>query len=124
MIRLTYTDRCVPSSFYLSETQVWKRVSAVIKLKCISQKHHLSHVNRKLTEQSFAVPVIFNCLPFRNEPNKLHNINIDKPIYLHVYGLRRAFYLSFVKEDIPNIEKWFDQKELCDLLDILRGCCG
>lgn len=124
MIRLTYTDRCVPSSFYLSETQVWKRVSAVVKLKCFSQKCHLPHLNRNIVEQSFAVPVIFNCLPFKNEPNKLHDINIEKPIYLHVYGLRRAFYLSFVKEDILTIEKWFDQNELCDLLDILRGCCG
>lgn len=123
MIQLTYTDRCIPPSFYQKQTEIWKRVSAVIKRKCISQKYHLPNRNEEFAEQSFAVPVIFTCLPFKNEPNKFHGINIDKPIYLHVYGLRRAFYLAFWKDNVPNIEKWFDEKELWDLLQILRGCC-
>ena len=51
-------------------------------------------------------------------------ISVDKPVYLHVYGLRRAFYLSFWKDNVPNIEKWFDEKELMNLLYMLRGCCS
>jgi DNA polymerase elongation subunit (family B) len=96
---------------------VWKRVNTVIKHKCISQKYHLPNTTENFVAQSFAVPVIFTCLPLKNEPN------INKPIYLHVYGLRRAFYLSFLSENLSNIEKWFDKKEICNLFYILRGCC-